>query len=109
MEEGKYEKVMEIVKQRKNKGFGWDPREDYADELMEHYPEEMIEFYLPKIQNNIYRKKRKTYRIGTEYAAKVKEIYIDILGKEKEWERYIEGIRKEYERRPALQDEFSHL
>lgn len=114
-----YNKVLEYVLGRKEdtvaepfKRFVWgffEDREKFADKLTSIYPEEILEFYKELVQREINKKERKSYRKAAAYARKVKHIYIYELKKPGEWKRYIQSIRDNYPKRPALQDEFSEL
>lgn len=114
-----YNKVLEYVLGRKDdtvaepfKRFVWgffEDREKFADKLTDIYPNEILEFYKELVQREINKKERKSYRKAAAYAQKVKHIFIYELEKPEEWKKYIQSIRDDHPKRPALQDEFSEL
>lgn len=80
-----------------------------ADTVKQHRPEAAIELYLTLVDFNIERANRKYYQVAAQYAARIKEVYLQILKDPASWQRYIDKIRSTNSRRPALQDEFKAL
>jgi uncharacterized Zn finger protein len=73
------------------------------------YPKEVIELYQKMVAENIAKGNRKYYQAAAEYAAKIKEIYLEQLKESESWQKYVQQIRTENKRRSALQDEFKDL
>lgn len=83
--------------------------DEFADRLIEKYPEKIIEYYWQKARNNIPGGNRKTYAIAAGYLAKAKYIYIKMSNDESIWEKRFSDLRTEFKNRPAFLDETSML
>ncbi|MFQ6033157.1 MAG: tetratricopeptide repeat protein, partial [Candidatus Zixiibacteriota bacterium] len=83
--------------------------DEFASRLKEEFPEDIIKYYWQKAYSYIKNGNRKTYRIATEYLAKVKQIYIDILEEESQWKRRFTDIKAEFKKRPAFLQEVEEL
>jgi uncharacterized Zn finger protein len=80
-----------------------------AEGVAKIYPEKSIAIYKQLVNDFLAVNGRERYRIAAGFAAKIKEIYISVLGGEEAWNNYIRGVRFENRRRPALIDEFKKL
>jgi len=98
-----YEKLMAIVKDDR------ELLEKYESELMPRYPEKYLNAYMKVIERFIGFRGRENYKAAAEYAKKVQSIYCSILKKPVEWKQYINQLKAEHRRLPALQDEFYYL
>lgn len=67
-----------------------------------------IDLFKKVVNYYLAKSKRKYYGIAAKYCETIKEIYKEINDRDK-WKEYIQGIRKENRRRPALIDEFKNL
>jgi len=81
-----------------------DKFDEFADRLIEKYPEKIIEYYWQKTRMNIPGGNRKTYAIAAKHLAKVKHIYINILNDESTWKKLFSDLRTEFKNRPAFLD-----
>ncbi|HID26954.1 MAG TPA: hypothetical protein EYP22_03860 [Methanosarcinales archaeon] len=69
-----------------------------------------IDLFKKVVNYYLAKSKRKYYRIAAKYCETIKEIYkIDLINDMDKWKEYIQGIREENRRRPALIDEFKNL
>lgn len=109
MKEKKYEKVIGLMKRDNDLIIGYEHRGYYIDKLKDSYPYEIIDWLKKIVKRNIKDKNRSAYNLAANYAEVIKNIYINILDDKKEWENYIKKIRNKYNKRWALQEEFSEL
>jgi hypothetical protein len=86
-----------------------DELDEFAFQLKDEFPEEVIEYYWQKAYLNIPAGNRKTYRIANAYLDKVKDIYIGILKEKPAWEERLNCLRVEFKNRPAFLEEISKL
>jgi len=80
-----------------------------AGAVQETHPDEAIALYDGLVQANIQRFNRGGYSAAARYASEVKRIYLAVFSAPEIAAQYIEGIRKEHSRRPALREEFAGL
>jgi len=81
----------------------------FADELEERYPEYFLTLYIKRVQQLILMRRRASYRKAASYVQKLKNIYLDYLQDEQGWHKYIDKVREEHRRLPALIDELKAL
>ena len=98
-----YERLHKFVK--KNPQYA----SDFADELEERYPEYFLKLYAKRVQWLILMRRRPSYKKAASYAQKSKNIYLTYLKNEQGWQQYIDKIRQEHRRLPALIDELKDL
>lgn len=79
--------------------------DEFADRLIEKYPEKIIEYYWEKARKNIPGGNRKTYALSAGYLGKAKDIYITALNDESAWKKRFFNLRMEFKSRPAFLDE----
>lgn len=84
-------------------------REKVARFVKKQYPKEAIRIYDFLVEKYIGYSVRNSYTMAAEYAMQMKEVYLHILKNASGWSRYINNIRKEYSKRPALLNEFREL
>jgi uncharacterized Zn finger protein len=95
---------------RQQTGYGQETIKSLvAEEVQPYRPEAAIELYSSLVEYNIGRASRKYYQVAASYAARVKEIYQQILKDPTSWQRYLNSIRSANNRRPALREEFKNL
>jgi uncharacterized Zn finger protein len=100
-----------------DKALALSRRNDIGGEALSHiaggiaqtYPEEAIAIYKRLIDGYLSVNGRDRYRAAAQLAARVKDIYLDILRDKATWNAYIQRIRSDNHRRPALIDEFKGL
>ena len=80
-----------------------------AEGVAPRRPEKATAIYKALVADYLSINSRERYRIAARYAAKMKAVYLNVLGEEEAWNNYIRGIRFENRRRPALIDEFKLL
>jgi hypothetical protein len=83
--------------------------DEFADRLIEKYPEKIIEYYWQRARKNIPGGNRKTYAIAAGYLAKAKHIYIKTSNDESTWKKRFFDLRTEFKNRPAFLDETNML
>ncbi len=95
---------------RQQSGYGQEEVKGLvAATVKQHQPEAAVELYLSLVDFNIERANRKYYEVAARYAALIKDIYLQILKDPASWQRYLDKMRSDNKRRPALQDEFRML
>jgi uncharacterized protein YfaT (DUF1175 family) len=80
-----------------------------AEQVKKDYPHDAIFLYQTNVRVLIFLKDRKAYHEAAVLMGKIKSIYLSILNDSVSWEKYIGGIRREYNRLPALKDEIKAL
>lgn len=112
MENKEYDKVLDYVLKEQTYDLYnhyFYEREAFARKLVPIYPEKLIPYYKQKMNQYIELMGRDNYKKAADYAEIFKEIYIKHLHQDSEWHALIEHIRKIYEKRPALLEEFRKL
>lgn len=95
---------------RQQTGYGQeDVKSLVANGVQQQRPEAAIELYISLVGFNIERANRKYYQMAAQYAANIKEVYLQILKDPSAWQQYIGRIREANKRRYALLDEFKTL
>ena len=82
--------------------------EKVADILLPHRPEWVIEACRKQAEGLIAKTQSKYYVIAAHWLGKMKQAYL-YLNRKADWVDYLEGLKKTYSRRPALQAELSKL
>ena len=104
LHENDVSRALELLKQPR--GFGWgDHRLEVAKAAEASHPQEALGLYQQLVQQGINGRTRDSYRKAAEHLVRIKSVHHGI-GTSSEWERYIQALRAEYARRPALQDEW---
>lgn len=80
-----------------------------AEGVKEHRTEASIQLYQQLVHDHIERKNRDHYRIAARHARAIQSIYISVLKDSAAWQRYITGLRQNYPRHRALQEELQDL
>lgn len=80
-----------------------------ASSIKNRMPNDAMKIYEAVMQVCIDRRGRDNYKVAAHYAAEIKQIYLNILKNRDGWAEYIEAIRKQNNRLPALKDEFKSL
>ena len=104
--DGDYDQALRLS-QRNN--IGIEALSHIADGIAQTCPDETIAIYNRIVDDYLAVNGRDRYRAAAQFAARIKAVYLDILGDETAWNNYIRGIRSENRRRPALIDEFKRL
>lgn len=89
---------------------GWNYRliEKVADAVIAHRPEWVIKTCRREAEQLIGKGQSKYYATAARWLAKVKAAYVR-QGREDDWRAYLDRLRAEYARRPALQAELRRL
>ena len=112
MDKGMKETVLKSILNPPKNRFGYSIEVDFdefADELKNDFPKEIIEFYWQKAYRNILDGNRKAYWAAARYLKKVKGIYFDVLKDEAGWVKRFSALKSEFKKRPAFLDEVSML
>jgi hypothetical protein len=80
-----------------------------AQGVRESHPEEAIALYDQLVHSYIQKKTRPNYQTAAEYAALIREIYLSVLNKPSQWQKYIDALRQQYQRYRALQEELQKI
>lgn len=110
------EDVLRILRDRSK----WEPRypcivrmtdefDEFAREMENDYPDEIIEYYWKKADRFIKDGDRKSYRIAAGYLEKVKGIYLDVLNDKEGWKQRLSGLREKFKKRRAFIEESNGL
>jgi len=79
-----------------------------ADGLIEQRPEWVIRASLKQAESLIEPAKSKLYPKAADWLQRAKAAYAQ-LGHTSEWQKYLQGLKEEYKRRPALQAQLAKL
>ncbi|MEA2054397.1 MAG: hypothetical protein U9O96_04690 [Candidatus Thermoplasmatota archaeon] len=116
LDKGMKKEVIHILlnppKKQSGIGFGFDTDynfDEYANQLKEEFPEDVIKYYWQKAYSNIKNGNRGTYRTAARYLALVKHIYTDILNEGLKWEQRFSALKVEFKKRPAFLEEVRKL
>jgi uncharacterized Zn finger protein len=82
--------------------------ETVADAVARKRPEWVVRASLKQAERLIAETKSKYYPTAAEWLRKAKAGYSE-LGQEEKWRKYLQGLKEEYKRRPALQAELARL
>ncbi len=107
-----YQPILEYLRHQAESwhSWGWTSADDWlAKETAKHHPAEITEVYQTLIQRSIMGGNRKAYRLAAHYAKMLKELMGQTPGGLKEWQKFIDSIRRTNPRRRALLEEFSNL
>lgn len=104
--EKEWDQAIEIVD--KLEGWNYSLIAKVADAVMTVHPEWVIAVSQRQAEDLIARVQRKYYVIAADWLKKMKIAYTN-MGREAEWQTYLEGLRMKYQRRPALQEELRKL
>lgn len=80
-----------------------------AEKLKEKYPAEVIQFYMNSIGNFDSAKDRKTYANQAHIAAKIQDIYENVLKTPEKWNELAKDIKDKNKNRKAFQQEFGKV
>jgi uncharacterized Zn finger protein len=83
-------------------------RRRVAEAVESHRPLEAIRQYLLMAEDLIDQRSRGSYAEAARFLQQVRKLYLG-LGEPEKWEQLIAGIRQEYRRLPALQDELRRV
>lgn len=112
LENKEYDQVLEYVLEKHTDVFfayDFSEKESFAKQLIPFYPEKLLPFYVQKMNWCLEQMGRDNYKKAADYAQFIKDIYIKYLHKKDTWQSFIENIRKTYEKRSALLEEFISL
>jgi uncharacterized Zn finger protein len=82
--------------------------ETVAEALISHRPEWVIRASIKQAESLIAETKSKYYPAAADWLRRAKAAYAQ-LGRTSEWQRYLQQLKEQYRRRPALQDQLKRL
>ena len=82
--------------------------ETVADTLIKHRPEWVIRASIKQADRLIAETKSKYYPMAAGWLRKAKAAYSE-LGQTEKWQKYLQGLKEQYKRRPALQAQLARL
>lgn len=104
LENKEYKKIFESITKTE---YSFD--DSWAKKIEPFFPIELLAIYKRKIKQNIEYKNVKNYYIASNYCFRVKHILVNILKKDKEWAIYLNSLKENYPKLPALQRELKNL
>lgn len=103
--EGEWDEAIKVAERRD----AWYPViETVADGVLPHRPEWVIRTGRRRAEALIAETKSKLYPAAAEWLARVKEASAQV-GRTPEWRAYLQQLKDEYRRRPALQEQLRKL
>ncbi|MDD3042289.1 MAG: hypothetical protein PHV51_00495 [Methanosarcinaceae archaeon] len=81
----------------------------FAEELLQDYPEKVLEYYWQKARKGIPCGNRSAYSFAARYLQKAKEVYINNLEDEAGWTKRFSDLKAEFKNRRAFIDEVKML
>lgn len=87
----------------------WDTGHEIriAKKLETHYPEEVLKYYISGLGNLKANDTREEYARKAKVMAKVRHVFVDVLGDMERWNTYANKVKQDNIRRPAFQEEFA--
>jgi uncharacterized Zn finger protein len=82
--------------------------ETVAEALVPHRPEWVIRASIRQAEELIVQTKSNLYPAAADWLRKAKAAYAQ-LGRRSEWQKYLEQLKEQYRRRPALQAQLARL
>lgn len=79
-----------------------------ADALIPHRPEWVIRASIKQAEDLIVQTKSNLYPAAAEWLKRAKAAYAQ-LGRTSEWQKYLQQLKEQYKRRPALQAQLAKL
>ena len=78
-----------------------------AAKLEEMYPEEILKFYMTGLGNLNQSHTRKIYTAKARVMKKVRHMWVDVMKKPENWEKYARQVKEMNLKRRAFQEEFA--
>lgn len=107
LHEGHHDLVLRYVLSGEGR-YALDDKDELADAISGHYPDEIADYYKSKVERSIGEKTRQGYQRAVSYARKVRSLY-QKMDRNLDFEMYINQIRMGNARRPALLEELRKL
>lgn len=82
--------------------------ETVAEALVPHRPEWVIRASIKQAENLIVQTKSNLYPAAADWLKRAKAAYAK-LGQKSEWQKYLQQLKEQYKRRPALQAQLARL
>ncbi len=79
-----------------------------ADAVVKYRPEWVAQMSIKRAEALMVAVKSKNYPIAASWLKRAKQAYTE-MGKQQEWKDYLETIKEQYKRRPALQAQLQQL
>lgn len=98
----------EAIRVAEHDTFGYRVMEMVADAVTVHRPEWVVRTSLKQAERLMVEVKSKNYPIAANWLKKAKKAYQQ-LGRQSEWQAYLDKIKEQYKRRPALQAQLRQL
>jgi uncharacterized Zn finger protein len=109
--QGDVRSALETVERTSPTSWGWDQpaapllRLEVAKAAEAAYPRDAIRLYMEAVRRLIEQQGRDNYATAATYLLRIRDMYVR-LDEEATWETLIADLRNEYQRRPALQQEW---
>lgn len=103
LHEGDVARALELLP--RVSGWGWrDYKREVARAAEKDYPQAAISLYKEMVERAIGGRQRNTYQEAAQHLKRIKKLY-ERLKAPCEWDAYIQALRTQYARLPALQEE----
>ena len=96
------------IKVAEQKGAYHTVVETVAEALVPHRPEWVMRASIKQAEDLIVQTKSNLYPAAADWLRKAKAAYAQ-LGQKSEWQKYLQRLKEQYKRRPALQAQLARL
>lgn len=107
-ENERYSEMLEILQKAQgvmNPYNMYDQLDHFADQLIDEYPQEIVEYYWNKGCNLVPEGNRKRYKEAVKYFVKVRDILKNKLDDEGSWQYNLTTLRLQHKKKKAFLDE----
>lgn len=98
----------EAIKVADGKDTYYSVIETVADALIDHRPEWVVRASIKQAERLMVEPKSKNYPYAANWLRKAKAAYAQ-LGQQEKWQKYLQKLKEEYRRRPALQAQLARV
>ena len=111
MQREEYDQAVAILLKDKYPRYAWDSGDELktAKQLEEHFPEQILTYYLSGLGNLNSNATRKEYTERAKVMIKVRHMLVDVIKDESRWKVFAGKVKRENLRRPAFQEEFGKV
>jgi uncharacterized Zn finger protein len=103
--EGEWDAAIKVAEQ---KGVYHSVVATVAEALVPHRPEWVIRAGVKQAEDLIAQTKSKLYPAAADWLRRAKAAYAQ-MGQMEKWQKYLQGLKEQYQRRPALQAQLAKL
>ncbi|MFW5635400.1 MAG: hypothetical protein ACOC3A_01965 [Thermodesulfobacteriota bacterium] len=106
-----YETAVAILTEKRNPSMKWttEVEMETARYLEEYYPEKILQFYISELGDLNKNRTRKEYAAKANLMAKVRRLWVEVIGEESRWKAFACKVKRDNVRRPAFQEEFAKV